>query len=298
MIPQTMEDRTSGERVTWLGLWGNVLLVIAKIAVGVFGRSQALIADGVHSLTDLVSDFITLAALKVSGRPRDRNHQYGHGKVEDLAALAVGLILVITAIMLGRHALLVLQSGLAPKRSFLLLATAMVSVLIKEWLHQRTRRVGRQLDSPTLLANAAHHRSDALSSLATVVGIGLYLVHPAFLWADTAAALIVAVLIIYAGVKICLQACRDLMDTAPSASRTGEVEKFVSSLPGVCSLNGMRARLYAGHMALDLEIGVQHDLSVLAGHDIAQNVEERILEQFPIVYDVMVHIEPAICRDC
>jgi len=290
--PPQAADTGRGERVTWLGIGSELVLATVKLLAGWVGHSQALLVDGIHSLSDLVSDFVTLFALGLGRKPRDPNHPYGHGKFEDLATLLIGLILIVVAAYMAVHAVTAFREGNLPERRFWLPAVALLSVLVKEWLYRITRRVGDELRSPTLIANAWHHRSDALSSLATLVGIGLFVIHPGFTWADMAAAILVAAFIVRAGGKICWQAVRDLVDTAPRGEHISEIEACARGIAGVENLRRPRGRYYAQRVALDLDIEVRPTLSVQEGHDIAQRVEEEILGRFPEVYHVMVHVEP------
>ena len=281
------------EGVTWLGLWANVALFLAKTAAGLAGRSQVLLADGIHSLSDLVSDAIALVALRMGRKPEDRAHPYGHGKIEDLAALFVGILLAIVAVGIAVRAVYSLRDGGQPERSIWLLVIAVLSVLVKEALFHITRRIGRRESSTTLMANAWHHRSDAISSLATVLGIGLFLLDERLAWADGAAALVVAVLILHAAWRIARGAAADLVDTAPGAEILDRFAAAVLKVEGVDGLAAIRGRYYSQRIVLDLEIEVDGSISVEAGHDVALRVRARILEAFPEVLEVMVHIDPA-----
>lgn len=233
-------NRLSPEGVTWLGLWANVALFIAKTAAGLIGRSQVLLADGIHSLSDLITDVIALVALRMGRKPQDRAHPYGHGKIEDLAALLVGIILAIVAVGIAVRAVDSLREGNRPERSVWLLVIALLSVLIKEVLFHITQRVGRREASATLIANAWHHRSDAISSLATVLGTGLFLLDERMVWADGAAALIVAALILWAAWGIARNAAADLVDTAPGGAVLGRLGAAAAKVEGVAGLTAIR----------------------------------------------------------
>lgn len=286
------DQRRAGERVTWLGIATDALLIAVKLVAGTLGRSQALVADGVHSASDLVTDFVTLVALRLGRQPEDSEHPYGHGKIEDLAAFVVGLALVAVAGFLVIEAVGGFQAGQAPDRSLWLVVAAAVSVLLKEVLARVTARVARRIQSPSLVANAAHHRSDALSSVAALAGLSLFYFFPDLRWADMAAALLVAGFIVHAGGRIAWQAARDLVDTAPADERVEELRAFVRAMTGVVSLRRLRGRSYAQRMALDLDIEVDPAISVEAGHEIAETLSRRVREEFPQVYQVMVHVEP------
>ncbi|MBN2170216.1 MAG: cation transporter [Candidatus Krumholzibacteriota bacterium] len=281
-----------GERVTWLGLAVNVVLFAVKTTAGLVGRSQVLLADGIHSLSDLATDIFTLVAYAQARKPRDREHPYGHGKIEDLGALAVGAVLVLVAAGMAWAAVATFRRGELPERSPWLAVAAAVSIVAKELLFRVTRRRARALDSPVLLANAWHHRSDALSSVAALAGIGLYLLLPAWDWADTAGAVLVAVFIVKAGVDIARRAARDLVDTAPPRDWSQRILEFVLADASVAGIRNLRGRYYAQRVALDMDIQVDPEISVRMGHDVARRLERQILARFREVNSVMIHIEP------
>lgn len=290
-------EQRAGERITWIGIAAEVFLIAMKLTAGGIGRSQALIADGVHSASDLVTDFVTLVALRMGRQPGDQDHPYGHGKVEDLAAFVVGLVLVVVAALLAVKAVADHRAGKLPERSLWLILAAAVSVLVKEVLTRATRQVGERIKSPTLLANAAHHRSDSLSSFSALAGVSLFYFAPRYHWADMVAALMVAFFIVLAGIRIAWEAARDLVDTAPSGERVVEIRALVLTIPGVLALRRLRGRSYAQRMALDLDIEVDPGISVDAGHYIAEDLSRRVRESYPEVYEVMVHTEPHEPRD-
>jgi cation diffusion facilitator family transporter len=285
-------EQAAGERITWIGIAAEILLIAVKLTTGVLGRSQALVADGIHSASDLVTDLVTLVALRLGSQPGDREHPYGHGKIEDLAAFLVGIALVVVALLLAWTAIGDFRAGLVPERSLWLVAAAALSVIVKELLARATLRVGRRILSPTLVANAAHHRSDVYSSLSALAGLGLFYFYPRFHWADMAAAIFVALFIVHAGLRIAWQAARDLVDTAPGGERIEEIRGFVLAVTGVRSLRRLRGRSYAQRMALDLDIEVEPGITVKEGHDIAEALSLGVRRAFPEVYEVMVHVEP------
>ncbi len=288
-----MFARDKAERVTWLGLWANVGLFAVKTLAGVLGRSQVLLADGIHSLSDLVSDFVTLVALRLGRKPEDQMHPYGHGKIEDLAAFLVGLFLFAVAAGIVWKAVITLRVGEAPHRSIWLVAVAAISVLVKELLFRITLKVGETERSSTLVANAWHHRSDAFSSLATVFGTGLYYLSTRFIWADSVSAILVAILVGKAAWDIISDAARDLVDTAPDEARITKYRECALQVDGVLGVARVRGRYYSRRVALDLDIEVAGELSVDAGHDLARKVRDRLIGEFPSVYDVVVHVDPA-----
>ncbi len=285
-------NQAAGERITWIGIVAELLLIGIKLTAGVFGRSQALIADGIHSASDLVTDVVTLVALRLGRQPEDHEHPYGHGKIEDLAAFLVGIALVMVALLLAWSAIGDFRDGHLPEQSLWLVGAAALSVLVKEVLARATRRVGERIHSPTLVANSVHHRSDVYSSLSALAGLGLFYLYPRFHWADMVAAILVALFIVHAGLRIAWDAARDLVDTAPGGERIEEIRAYALGVPGVCSLRRLRGRSYAQRIALDLDIEVESGISVRTGHEIAEALSLGVRRTFPEVYEVMVHVEP------
>jgi len=288
-----MSERSSAERITWIGLWVNVALFVLKTGAGVLGRSQVLVADGIHSLSDLVSDFITLVALRLGRKPEDERHPYGHGKMEDLAAFLVGIFLMLVALWILWEGFHKLSAGAVPERGLWLVLVALVSVISKELLYRATAAVGRREGSVSLAANAWHHRSDAYSSLATVFGTGLYYVSARFTWADSVSAMIVALLVGKAAHDILREAARDLVDTAPSAEMLASYERSVMGVRGVRGVARLEGRFYSRRVALDVDIEVPGELSVDQGHELAVRVRDALIREYPLVYRVMVHVDPA-----
>ncbi|MDP6796855.1 MAG: cation diffusion facilitator family transporter [Candidatus Krumholzibacteria bacterium] len=280
------------EQVTWWGIWSNVGLFLIKTLAGYFGRSQVLLADGVHSLSDLVSDLLALVALRLGRKPKDSQHPYGHGKIEDLGAFLVGLFLFCVAFGIAIKAVWYGWEGVLPERSVWLVLVALVSVLGKEWLFRLTLRVGEEHSSATLMANAWHHRSDAISSLASVFGTAVFLFFPNAAWLDSLAAIAVALFIGKSAWGIIRDSARDLVDTAPPAERLREFEEKALELRGVKGLRALRGRYYSRQIALDLDIEVDGSLSVNDGHEIARQLRRKILDTCPDVYRVMVHVDP------
>jgi len=288
-----MSSRSTPEHITWLGLWANVGLFVAKTVAGLLGRSQVLLADGIHSLSDLVSDFVTLVALRLGRKPSDRMHNYGHGKIEDLAAFVMGIFLFAVTGGIIWRALGILRAGRSPERSLWLVAVALASVIVKEALFRVTLRVGEAEQSSTLVANAWHHRSDAFSSLATLFGTGLFYLSARFTWADAASAIVVAILVGKAAWTIVRAAARDLVDTAPDEKQISKFRKRILEIDGVSGLARIRGRFYSRRVALDLDIEVSGQLSVDEGHALAQKIRDVLLSEFPEIYDVLVHVDPA-----
>ncbi|GAB6067060.1 cation diffusion facilitator family transporter [Methylothermus subterraneus] len=276
--------------VTLMGAAVNVLLAAGKIAGGIYGRSEALIVDGIHSVSDLATDALVFFTLRLAGRGADETHPYGHGRFETAAAIGLGLVLAAVAagVILDAAERLQQEASLwLPSRWTLLAAGA--SILVKEGLYRYTLKVAHRTGSRLLRANAWHHRSDAVSSLVVVAGIvgSLY----GYRFADAVAAIVVGLMIAKIGFELILDSARELVDTGLPATRVRQIEKAILSTEGVKSLHSLRSRQMAGEALLDVHIQVSPEISVSEGHAIADKVRDLLLEQFEEISDVTVHID-------
>ena len=274
-------------RVTWPGLVANLLLAIAKGFVGTIAHSSALIADAGHSFSDLISDMVTLWAVRMAGIPKDENHPYGHGKFETVGAFFVALMLVFTGIGVAWHVLNKMNSPEVPGTPALWMAA--IAIAVKEALFHLTRMVGRRSGSRILLANAWHHRSDAISSVAALVGIaganwGIPMMDPI-------AGVLVAGLIVKAGIDIGYESLRELTDEIPEEEVIIELEKILADVEGVDHYHEMRARRMGPHLLVDLHIEVDSMMSISAAHQVAERVRLRIFDKIPAVNEVLVHVD-------
>ena len=273
--------------VTWLGLIANLLLAIAKGFVGIIAHSSALIADAGHSVSDLLSDLVTLWAVRMAGIPKDENHPYGHGKFETVGSFVVALMLIFTGIGVAWHVLNKIDSPEVPGTPALWMAA--VAIAVKEALFHLTRMVSRRSGSRVLLANAWHHRSDAISSVAALVGIaGAQWGIPMM---DPIAGVLVAGLIVKAGIDIGYGSLRELTDETPEEEVISELNKILADVEGVDHYHEMRARRMGPHLLVDLHIEVDSMMSISAAHQVAERVRLRILEKIPAVNEVLVHVD-------
>ena len=293
--PAELSRRLKEERgITLVGLAVNTGLSLLKILVGFLANSAAIIADGLHSASDIASDVTVLWGLGLARRPADKDHHYGHGRYDSIFAALVGVILIAAALWVGADSLITLNSPHAPLTSWWPFAAAICSIVLKESLYWWTRAVGRRHRSPQLLANAWHHRSDAFSSIAAAVGIaGTLLGGPRWAFLDHLTAVVLAAFLLFIGARIIRDSVRDLSDRAPDPRVTAEIENIISTIPGVVSFHAFRARRSGGLIEMDVHVQVAPDITVEAGHDIATRVEAKVCAAFPEVSDVVVHIEPA-----
>ncbi len=281
-----------GTRVTWIGVLANLGLFGLKWVGGVMGHSQALVADAMHSLSDLLSDFITLLGLHYARKPRDPKHPYGHGKIETLTAFGVGMILILTAVGIGYHAAQSIYFHREMRPAPIAILIAAISIVVKELLYRRTVAIGKRERSPSLIANAWHHRTDALSSVAALMGITGAVIFPALHILDAVAALLVGMFVLRMGVLITWDGVRDLVDTSPNEETIVEMERLATEVPGVLLVHNLKARYYAKELVVDLHAEVYEDLTVADGHRIAHTIKQALMGRFGEILDVQVHIEP------
>jgi cation diffusion facilitator family transporter len=286
------DDLTSGLTVTGVGMLVNIVLVGLKMTAGWLARSQALIADGVHSLSDLLSDLVVLLGLKWGRKEEDKSHPFGHGRIETVAGMLTGLLLVITGVALAYRAVTAIYNHTESTPGLAAIIAAFVSIVLKEGLYWYTVRVGRRINSLALIANAWHHRTDALSSVAVLIGVtGAYL-SPAWHMADAYAALVVTFFIIKVGIELMWSAAKEVIDTAPDEAALAQVKQTAMNVPGVKQTHDIRARLSGGRIFVEIHIVVDPDLTVQAGHEIADVVKNRLLTDVPGMARVIVHVDP------
>ena len=278
-------------RVTYVGALINIFLTIIKIGVGVFGHSASLIADGIHSLSDLISDFFVIIAIKLGSREADHDHPYGHRRFETMATVLLGLGLVVVAGGIAWDAaerLMEPSKLLVPNKETL--GIAAVSILANEWLFHYTKRVGELTRSKLLLANAWHHRSDAFSSVVVLIGIGAVLMGYPF--ADSVAAALVALMIAKMGVTLVMESINELVDSSLPEGFVRDIRKVIKLTPGVLSIHLLRTRQMGEDAYIDTHIVVDSRISVSEGHMIGDAVRDNLKTEFDDVVDVLVHIDP------
>ncbi|MDH4275662.1 MAG: cation diffusion facilitator family transporter [Gammaproteobacteria bacterium] len=277
-------------RITVIGGATNVILTIAKLVGGVVGHSQSLVADGVHSLTDLVGDFVVLWAARHTHRAADEDHPYGHGRIETVATVALSLLLLAigVGIFIDAGSRLFHPDALLEPDA-LTLIIAVVAVGMKEVMYFYTLRVARALKSPMLHANAWHHRSDSISSVVVIIGVGGTLAGLEYL--DAIAAVGVALMIAKAGWEFGWKALRELTDTALAPERIDHIQRVIGGISGVKHAHHLRTRTLAGSAFVDVHIQVGARLSVSEGHQIAEAVRKQLVQDIDEVCDVVVHID-------
>ncbi len=278
-----------GIKVTLVGAAANLFLSAIKFVGGWLGLSTAMIADALHSLSDLVTDFVVLTSHKIGMMPADDDHPYGHGRAETIGATLVGSMIIVAAIGIGLEAWEVIESGSEHIPTWLAAAAAIVSILVNEGLFQYTVKVGEETNSPSVVANAWHHRSDALSSVAALAGIsGALLGYPIL---DPVAGIVVALMILKFGFEIFVGGFRDLMDTGLSEKKIRRIQDVIDGIPEVVRYHDLRTRRVGGEIMMDVHIQVDHDLTVTEGHTIAERVRRNLIKEFDNLQDVLVHVD-------
>ena len=284
-------------RVTFVGFVVNLVLSVLKLAAGIVGRSGAMVADAVHSFSDLATDVVVIAFARISAKPRDDGHDYGHGKYETLATIIISLALGIVGagILAGsiRDIRIVVDGGLLPRPGLVALVAAGVSIVVKEILYRYTVREGRAIDSPSVVANAWHHRSDALSSIGTLTGIGLaYFLGDKWRIADPLAALVVSVFIFKIAFDLLRSGLGELLEHALPAATEQEILNILTHSKEVTEPHHLRTRRIGATVAIEAHIRVDPRMSVLRSHQLTVDIERRLKERFGPNTLISIHVEP------
>ncbi len=285
-------DTRLGINVTLAGMFINIALVVFKLWVGIVGKSQALIADGVHSLSDLCSDLIVILGIRWGRKEADKDHPFGHRRIETIASLIIGFFLVSVGIGIIYDAIIKITENNFYSPSIYVIYVAAGSIISKEILFWYTRSVGQKIKSTVIMANAWHHRTDALSSVAVLIGVLFVYINPKFYLADIIAAIIVSLLIMQVGASLIWSALKEVVDTAPDEKILAEMEQHAKIIEGVKQAHDIRARFSGTLILVEIHIVVDPDLTVREGHNIAKQVELRLLREVENVSKVIVHVDP------
>ena len=286
-MPKLKQEQDIAKKVTLVGAVWDAILGLAKIFAGYFSQSQALIADGIHSLSDLVTDVFVYFASSNSRQGPDENHPYGHLRFETLTTVFLGLVLIVVALGIAYESITAQQTH--AQLTWYGLAALIATIIIKEAIFHYTKKAGDEIGSNMLIANAWHSRSDALSSIAVLIGlIGVYFGYP---WADMVASIVVALLIGKMAVIMVWENLAELVDTAPDPKLIAQIKETANSLKHVMAPHDVRARSMAGKIYLDMHIHVPRHASVSEGHYLGDLVAYTIKQAHSQVQDVMVHID-------
>lgn len=278
-------------KVTLISILLNVVLTILKILAGLLGNSTAIISDGLHSASDIITSIGILIGNKISRKPRDEEHQYGHEKAESLVSFILSSVLIIVAIKIGYDGvkeLFNINNILVPNA--LPLIVAIISIGIKEYQYQITIRVAKKINSSSLKADAWHHRSDALSSIAAFIGIGGAMLG--FKILDPIASIIVAIVVVKVGVDILKSSCDELMDSSISKQDISKIEVLVSKSDNIYGIKDFKSRKYGSVAYVDMSILIDNDKTLEEAHDIADELEKSIISNLNYIKEINIHTEP------
>jgi cation diffusion facilitator family transporter len=284
-------------RITWISVFWEIVLILLKLSAGLIGRSSALIADAFHSISDLASDIILLISFQIVKKPVDDNHHYGHGKFETLSAILISIMIFIASGGIIWNGFLnvfnALQGALLPKPGIFALIAAIISVVIKESLFQISLKVSRKIDSPALHANAWHHRSDAFSSIAAFCGVsGAIFFGETWRILDPIAAILVGLFILRVAFLLGKESLDELLEASLDDHLNLKILSIVKEVPGANNPHNLKTRKIGKNIAMDLHIKVADSLSIIEAHDIATQVENVLRKEFGKDTFISIHMEP------
>ena len=278
------------DRAIVIGFWINACLMMIKLLAGYFGKSEAVFADGLESACDFVAMLFAMIALKIGRKPLDSTHPYGHGKAESIAAIFVSLVIVATGLGILYTSITTIVARDYVEPQLIAVLAALVTIIVKEVLYRYTRSVAKKLDSPAVEAIAKDHRKDALTSIATLIGVTGAFVGAALM--DPLAAGLTAFFIFYIGGKTFISATYDLMDGQPPTDLIAAVTAITEKVPGIEHVHQIRCRRSGQYLIVDLKLDMDPNMTVKQSHAITVEVKRLIFERFPNVGDVMVHVNP------
>lgn len=298
--PVVKEDKTREKgiyRVTALGSLVNLLLLILKFIAGIVGNSAAMLADAIHSLSDFVTDIVVIILVKIAGKPIDRDHEYGHGKYETLATIFISMLLMVVALgILWNGASSIYhfaKGGTLPNPSLIALIAAIVSIISKEWLYRYTVARGKEFQSEAVVANAWHHRSDALSSIGTATGIaGAILLGGKWRVLDPLAAIFVSLLIFHMSLNLLRNSLDELLEKSLPPQVENDILSIITSFEGVNSPHHLRTRKIGNYYSIEVHIRMDGNMSLKAAHATASSIEKALKNKFGQHTIINIHVEP------
>ena len=287
-----MDEKKIVNRLSGVGIFGNILLSAFKLLAGIFGKSGAMVSDAVHSLSDVFATLIAWFGVRLSRRQEDAEHPYGHERLECVASLILGLILAGTGIGIGWSGIrkLFWDRSSIEVPTMLPLIAAVVSIAVKEFMFHYTMHYAKKLDSAAFKADAWHHRSDAFSSIGSFIGIGMAKLGLPIM--DPIASLLICVLILKVAFDILKDALSKMLDTSGGSALEQRLREFIGAQEGVERIDLLRTRQFGNRLYVDLEIAVESDISLREAHRIAERVHSSVEQEFPKVKHVMIHVNP------
>lgn len=284
-------------RVTVNGMIVNIFLTIFKFTLGVLGKSTAMVADSVHSFSDFATDIVALWSFRISHKPKDDDHHYGHGKFETLAGLTISLVLLLVGLGMfyfsSLKAYKIWQGVIVPQPEIIAVLAALVACFTKEWLYRYTIKVGKKINSQAVIANAWEHRSDAFSSIGAFIGIGgAVLLGGKWVILDPLAAVVVSIFIVKMGFSLTYENVTELSESAMTEEQIKSIEEIAGSVRGVHEPHNIKTRKIGHYYAIDLHIGVASTLNVTRAHNIGSEVKKRLRKKFGRNTFTSIHIDP------
>ncbi|MFH1569661.1 MAG: cation diffusion facilitator family transporter [Gemmatimonadota bacterium] len=278
--------------VTWTGLAINLVLSALKFAVGIIGSSQAVVADAVHSVSDMTTDLAVIFGVRYWSAPPDDEHPYGHGRIETLVTTFIGAALAAVGAGIAYNAVVTVRDADLAQPDWVAVSGPLVSIVAKEWLYRWTVAVGVRAHSSAVVANAWHHRSDALSSVPAFLAVALSAWHPGWAFVDHIGALVVSIFILKVSRDVLSPSLSELIDRGATRRERERIAQVSRTVPGVRDVHRIRARRIGTRFLVDLHIHVDPEISVRAGHEISEAVQQQLIARGPEIVDVVVHLEP------
>lgn len=293
-VKVSLQENAIIQQVSLVGIIGNIILTAFKLFAGIYGRSAAMVSDAVHSLSDVFATFIAFLGVKLSKRPADRQHPYGHERIECVASMILGIVLLATGVGIGKIGLENICSGsykniAVPGR--IAMVAAIVSIVVKEGMYWYTRHYAKILNSPAFMADAWHHRSDAFSSIGSLIGIGG--ARMGFPVLDSAASVIISLFILKVAYDILKEALAKMLDTSCGDDYDGKLASFIAAQNDVVCIDVLHSRMFGNKVYIDLEIEVDGDKTLREAHAVAERVHNRVENAFPNIKHIMIHVNPA-----
>lgn len=291
MSNMNTQNKDLAIKVSVMSITINIVLSIIKLVAGIISHSSALISDAVHSASDVVSTIIVIIGVNISSKQPDKEHPYGHERLESISALLLAIILSATGFMIGFNGIKnIINNTVVEITGFLALGSAIISIVVKEWQYQYTKKVAKQINSDSLMADAWHHRSDALSSIGSSIGvIGAMLGFPIM---DSIASIVICIFIVKAGYEILREAIDKLIDKSCDDDTISAIETVIVSQDGVKGIDELKTRLFGSKIYIDVTILIDGDTILREAHAISENVHDKVEESFPNIKHCMIHIHP------
>ncbi len=292
------DQRTeTAKKVTWIGFYVNLVLMTFKIVAGFIGKSTAMIADGIHSLSDFITDVIVLIFIGISGKERDEDHQYGHGKYETFATLLISLALIIVGIGIFWSGLTkvidTVNGKIIEQPGYLALAAAILSIIVKEILFRYTKKEGEKINNQAVIANGWHHRSDAFSSIGTALGIGgAIFLGEKWRVLDPVAGIIVSFFILKVAVELGMPSVHELLEKSLPKETEEEINRIIRSNPEILAFHNLKTRKIGNNSVIDVHIKLDPQTTFIRSHDIATDIENKLREKFGAKTITSIHTEP------